>query len=122
MAYRIAVGTLDGKEITEHFGRARGFRIFEVSPDTGEEVALVDIEVTAAEGDAGHNQKLLEEKIQALLDWKVTAILVKQIGPKAERMVIKNGIQVLCSDGSVTAAMEQVKRFYKKTVRQVLRA
>ena len=114
-SYRIAVGTLDGQNITEHFGRAKGFRIIEVNQETDEETALADIEVVHSEDCShGHDQEMLTAKIQALLDWNVTAILVAQIGPGSERMVTKNGIQVLVSDGDVETAMVRVKRFFKR--------
>ena len=41
--YRIAVGTLDGKEITEHFGQSKGFRIIEVDQSSDEEKPIADI-------------------------------------------------------------------------------
>ena len=114
-SYRIAVGTLDGENITEHFFRSRGFRILEVDQETDQETALADIEVVHSEDCShGHDQKMLEAKIQALLDWQVTAILVSQIGPGSERLVTKNNIQVLVADGSVAEAMVKVKKFFKR--------
>jgi len=113
--YRIAVGSLDGNEITEHFGMAKGFRIIEVDQETDEEKALADIEVIHSDScDGGHDQDMLRQKIQALLDFNVVAILVKQIGPGAERMVTKNGIQVLVADGKVNEAMVRVKKYFKR--------
>lgn len=114
-SYRIAVGTLDGQNITEHFGRSRGFRIIEVDQETDEEKVLADMEVVHSEDCShGHDQEMLEAKLQALLDWQVTAILVNRIGPGSERLVTKNGIQVLVTDGTVAGAMIRVKKFYKR--------
>ena len=114
-SYRIAVGTLDGQNITEHFGRSKGFRIIEIDQETDAEKALADIEVVHSEDCShGHDQSMLESKIQALLDWNVTAVLISQIGPGSERMVTKNGIQVLVSEGEVAKALERIKKFYKK--------
>ena len=113
--YRIAVGTVDGRNVTEHFGRSRQFRVIEVNQETGEEKALADIEVLHSEDCShGHDQQMLEAKIQALLDWDVTAILVTQIGPGSERLVTKNGIEVLVADGEIAVAMERVKKYYKR--------
>ncbi|SFB85331.1 NifB/NifX family molybdenum-iron cluster-binding protein [Butyrivibrio sp. YAB3001] len=113
--YRIAVGTLDGKEITEHFGQSKGFRIIEIDQETDEEKPLADIEVVHSDGcGQGHNEDMLRTKIQALLDWNVIAILVKQIGPGSERMVTKNGIQVLVAEGDVETAMVRIKKFFKR--------
>lgn len=114
-SYRIAVGTLDGKEITEHFGRSRGFRIIEIDQETNQENPLADIEVVHSEDcSGGHDRKMLEEKIQALLDWDVRVILVRQIGPGSERLVTKNGIQVLTAGGDVESALIKVKKFFRR--------
>ena len=113
--YRIAVGSLDGVEITEHFGQAKGFRIIEIDQDSDEEKALADIEVVHSDGcDKRHDSDMLRQKIQALLDFEVIAILVKQIGPGAERLVTKNGIQVLVAEGNVSDALGRVKKFFKR--------
>lgn len=113
--YRIAVGTVDGQNVTEHFGRSKQFRVIEVDQDTDEEKALADIEVLHSEDCShGHDQQMLEAKIQALLDWNVTAILVTQIGPGSERLVTKNGIQVLVAEGEISAAMARIKKYYKR--------
>jgi predicted Fe-Mo cluster-binding NifX family protein len=113
--YRIAIGTLDGKEITEHFGRASGFRIVEINQETDEERALADIEVVHSNDCLnGHDEDMLRAKIQALLDWDVIAILVRQIGPGSERLVTKNQIEVLTAQGDVQEALIKVKKFYKK--------
>ncbi|MBP5332149.1 MAG: hypothetical protein J6Y89_09890 [Lachnospiraceae bacterium] len=113
--YRIAVGSADGVNITEHFGSSRAFRIVEIDQETDEESALAVIEVVHSEGCGhGHDQAMLEAKIQSLLDWQVTAVLVARIGPGSERMLTKNGIQVLESEGSIENAMVKIKRFYKR--------
>ena len=83
--------------------------------DSDEEKALADIEVLHSEDCShGHDQQMLEAKIQALLDWDVTAILVTQIGPGSERLVTKNGIQVLVAEGEIAAAMARIKKYYKR--------
>ena len=113
--YRIAVGTLDGLSITEHFGRSKGFRIIEIDSETDAEKLIADIEVVHSEDCShGHDQEMLEAKIQALLDWKVTAILVAKIGPGSERLVTKNGIEVLVAEGEVEKAMVRIKKYYKR--------
>ncbi len=113
--YRIAVGTIDGQNVTEHFGRSKKFRIIQVDQDTDEEKSLADIEVLHSENcSQGHDQKMLEAKIQAFLDWDVTAILVTQIGPGAERIVTKNGIEVLVAEGNIASAMIRIKKYYKR--------
>ena len=113
--YRIAIGTLDGNNITEHFGQARNFRIVEIDQESDEEKNLADIEVVHSENcGQGHDKKLIEAKIQALLDWKVKAVLIKQIGPSSERIVNKNGIETLVADGEIANAMIRIKKYYKR--------
>ncbi len=115
MAYKVAIGTMDGIEITEHFGRGKGFRIVEIDQQTDEIRDLGNIEVMHSETcGKGHNENLIQQKIQALLDWQVTAILVRQIGPKSERLVTKNGIEVLVAEGKVEEALKKIKKFYKR--------
>lgn len=115
MKYRIAVGTVDGIEITEHFGRGRNFRIYEIDQEKDSVKTLVDISVNSRdECNMASHDEFLEEKIQALLDWKVKIVLVSKIGPGAERQLIKNGIQSLSKDGKVDAVLQKVKTFYAK--------
>lgn len=76
---------------------------------------MADIEVVHSEDCShGHDQEMLTAKIQALLDWEVVAILVKRIGPGSERLVTKNGIQVLTAQGDVEEALVKVKKFFKR--------
>lgn len=115
MAYRIAIGTVDGVEVTEHFGRGKGFQIVEINQQTDEVKNLGNIEVVYSENcSKGHDENLIQQKIQSFLDWNVAAILVKQIGPKSERLVTKNGIEILVFTGKVEEALEKVKKFYKR--------
>jgi predicted Fe-Mo cluster-binding NifX family protein len=115
MSYRIAIGTVDGVMVTEHFGHGKEFLVVEIDQQTEEVKRLGSIEVKASEScSMGHDDDLIRQKIQALLDWKVAAILVKQIGPKSERMVTKNGIEVLVTGGKVEEALERIKSFYKR--------
>lgn len=115
MAYRIAIGTVDGIEITEHFGRGKSFLIVEIDQQTNGVRELGIIEVVHSENcESGHDEALIQQKLQALLDWRVVAVLVKQIGPRSERLLTKNKIEVLVSDGKVLEALEKVKVFYRR--------
>ncbi len=119
MSYRIAIGTLDGKEVTEHFGRAKGFRIIEINQESGDERLIADISVVGSEDCShGHDEQMLQTKIQALLDHKVNSVLVRQIGPKSERLLNKNNIEVLVAEGDVNKALTRIKIFYKRHVFQ----
>lgn len=114
-SYRIAVGTVDGENITEHFGRLKQFKIIEIDKQTDEELFIADIEVVDVCGASeGSHDEILQEKVQALLDFNVKAILVNHIGPGAERIVTKNGIEVLVREGSIKDALEAVKKYYSK--------
>ncbi|MBP5151892.1 MAG: hypothetical protein ILP13_03125 [Lachnospiraceae bacterium] len=114
-SYRIGVGTTDGENITEHFGRLKQFKIIEINSETGEELFIADIEVVVVCGQSeGSHDDLIQDKVQALLDFNVKAILVNHIGPGAERIVTKNGIEVLIHDGSVREALDTLKKYYSK--------
>ena len=113
-SYRIAVGTLDGKEITEHFGTSKGFRIIEIDQETDAEKPLADIEFVHSEKcGQGHDNEMLAAKIQALLDWNVSVVIVSKIGPGSERLLTKNQLQVLTASGSLDTVLGKVKYFYK---------
>lgn len=115
MSYRIAIGTVDGFEISEHFSRAKNFMIVEIDPQSDKVKKLGNIEVIYSEHSIeGHDENLIRQKIQGLLDLNVSVILVKQIGAKAERMVIKNGIDVLVASGKIDDALYQVIKYYKR--------
>lgn len=115
MSYRIAIGTVDGIMVTEHFGRGKGFLIVEINQQTDEVKNIGMIEVVHSEScSSGHDDNMIRQKIQAFLDWKVVAILVRQIGPNSERMVTKNGIEVLVSEGKIEEVLKKVIRFYKR--------
>lgn len=115
MSYRIAIGTLDGLEVTEHFGHGKKFQIIEIDQQSGEITLLGSIEVVHS-GHCGscHDVDLIQEKIQAFLDWNVSAVVVKQIGPMSERMVTRNGIDVLVFTGKIADCLEKIKKFYKR--------
>ena len=115
MSYRIAIGTRDGVEVNEHFGQGRNFQIIEIDQQAEEVKLLGSIEVVhSGYCGAGQDEKLIQEKIQAFLDWNVAAVLVKQIGPGSERMLTKNGIEVLVFSGKIADGLERIKKFYKR--------
>lgn len=115
MSYRIAIGTRDGVEVNEHFGQGKYFQIIEIDQQSDEVNLLGSIEVVHSEHcDSVHDDNLIQEKIQAFLDWNVIAVIVKQIGPGAERMVTKNGIEVLVFTGKIADGLEKIKKFYKR--------
>lgn len=115
MTYRIAIGTLDGIEVTEHFGQGKNFQIIEIDQQSEETKVIGNIEVVHSEAcGSGHDENLIQEKIQAFLDWKVIAVVVRQIGLKSERLMIKNGIEVLVFTGKIADGLEKIKRFYNR--------
>jgi predicted Fe-Mo cluster-binding NifX family protein len=115
MSYRIAIGTIDGVEVTEHFGQGKSFQILEIDQQSDEIRLLGSIEVVHSEHcGSGHDENLIQEKIQAFLDWNVIAVIVKQIGPRSERMVTKNGIEVLVFSGKIADGLDKIKKFYKR--------
>lgn len=115
MTYRIAIGTFDGVEVTEHFGQGKNFQILEIDQQSEEVKVLGNIEVVHSEACGnGHDENLIQEKIQAFLDWGVIAVVIKQIGFRSERLLIKNGIEVLVFSGKIADGLEKIKRFYKR--------
>lgn len=112
MTYRIAVGTVDGKNITEHFGQCRAFKILDISQEDGSVIYVEDRLTGHQEQCGGHQDAKVLEKINALSDCQI--VLVKQIGGQSEKLLIHYGIIPLQNQGSIEAALVKVKAFYKR--------
>lgn len=112
MKYRIAVGTKDGKYVTEHFGQCGQFRILEIDQDSGEAVFVENRETPHNEQCGDHRNEVIAEKIRKLKDCRI--VLAKQIGGQSEKLLNHSGIAALQYGGPVEDALVKIKRFYKR--------
>ena len=114
MKYRLAIGTRDGINITEHFGQCGRFHILEVDQEK-EEVTLVEERETSFQAACGgHQEERIREKVNALKDCQI--VLVRQIGGQSEKLLNHNGIIALQYQGTIEEALQKVKKFYKKQI------
>ncbi|GHU66904.1 hypothetical protein FACS1894184_05790 [Clostridia bacterium] len=115
MTYRIAVGTLDGKTITEHFGQCHQALIIDVSQETGETVEVETRSLVANPScGAGHDENRIAAKAEALSDCHV--ILMAKVGGQSEKQLIHRGFTVLSHEGPLDAALTRIKKAYKSRV------
>lgn len=139
MAVRIAVGSSDGIVINQHFGSGDKFYIFELLEDGSSKIVEIreniqedsadeaesfnEIEHSSCHGGGGgcgsgcgsgsHNEPGLLSKITLLSD--CDAVLVKQIGRSAEKLLLKNGISAFDASDSIEKAFSKLFRYYKRT-------
>lgn len=105
MAIRIAVASSDGATVNQHFGRARQFRVYELSDESFEFVEAR----TAAPACSGqeHNDNLLEQMAELIADCH--AVVVSQIGATAIDVLIGRRIMPFALEGSIEAALDTLK-------------
>lgn len=114
MKYRVAIGTKDKKNITEHFGQCGNFYVIDIDQEN-DEVSFVEERNTDFSSQCGeHHNEIIGSKIAALKDCQI--VLVNQIGGQSEKLLQHNGIISLQSDGSIEDALVKIKKFYKKQI------
>lgn len=101
---KVAVASTDGITINEHFGRAREFLIYEVD-ETGVYQLLEKRTVQRPVDPATH---AASRAVELLTD--VEAVLVTQIGPRAEIELLGKGVFALAVTGPIAKALETYGR------------
>lgn len=96
---RVAVASTDGLSVNEHFGRSKEFMIYEIQ-DLGE-YKLVEHREIHAQAVPGKQDYIT--KAQLLAD--VEAVLISQIGPRAEQELRRHGIIALPVSGAIDKAL-----------------
>jgi nitrogen fixation protein NifX len=111
MKYNIAIGSRDGKAVTEHFGGCQKFVIVTVDKesDTYSFTGFREIEPPCKNGD--HSDDGLENAARALKDCRV--VLVSRIGPTAQLILERHGIDVLEYYGLIDDAIKRIIRYYR---------
>ncbi len=111
-AWRIAIASLDGKVVNEHFGRAKEFLIVDIKPDGASEF-IEKRAVTPLCGSGEHTQQALSAGVGALGD--CTAVLVARIGNAAKRALELNGIAVFEQPDYIENALSKLAKYFIKT-------
>ncbi|SHO45974.1 NifB/NifX family molybdenum-iron cluster-binding protein [Anaerocolumna xylanovorans] len=112
MTYRIAIGTNDGINITEHFGQCSRFQILAISQEDDSVTFMEDRITIHQDSCKNHQEEVIREKINALRDCQI--VLVRQVGTRSEKLLIHSGIVPLQYQGSINQALIKIKAFYKK--------
>ncbi|MBI1921052.1 MAG: dinitrogenase iron-molybdenum cofactor biosynthesis protein [Geobacter sp.] len=101
MEARVAIATSDGKEIDQHFGRARDFRIYLLE---GGRPRFVERRVNVPPCDGiYHNDQLLDRTVELLSDCR--AVAAARIGSGAIDALLARGILPLALESTVEEAL-----------------
>lgn len=110
--WRIAVASLDGKVINEHFGRAKEFYIVDINRDgTYAFIEKRAIDPLCHSGE--HAEAALEATVNALHD--CVAVLVSRIGVAAKRTLELNKIAVFEQPDYIESALSKLAAYFIKT-------
>lgn len=102
MGTRIALASIDGTYVDQHFGSARIFQVFDV---TGDSWTLVESRRTSALCQ-GSCEGGFEHLLEALGD--CDAVFVSRIGPSAAAFMIGHGKRVFEAAGPVEDMLEEI--------------
>ncbi len=112
MKYRIAIGSRDRIQVTEHFGQCSRFYIIEIDQEDDRVIPVEERETGSNTQCGNHQEERILEKIEALMDCRI--ILVKQIGGQSEKLLNHYGIISLQYNGLIEDALKKIIKFYKK--------
>ncbi len=105
MAYKIAVASSDGKVVNQHFGRSKQFLIFEVN-DSGK-FSFIELRQGIAPCQFGeHDENDMQKAIEVIAD--CNAVLVSQIGPRAENALYAKKIKAFTFASFIDSALEKL--------------
>jgi predicted Fe-Mo cluster-binding NifX family protein len=104
MSYKIAITSLDGKFVNEHFGRAKEFHIVEVNENKYKYIETRK-NVPSKSYDERHNYAM-SEAIERISDCRF--VLVSQIGPAMEKQLISKGIKPYVIPNFIDDALKQI--------------
>jgi len=114
MSYRIAIGTKDGNNISEHFGACSIFQILEIN-QLDDSITFIENRNTEFQAiNEGHQEEKIRDKISALEDCQI--VLVSQIGGRSEKLLLHNGIVPLKKPGLIKEALPKIIKFYKRQI------
>lgn len=111
LTYKIAVGSRDGKAVTEHFGGCGRFLLINVDSEkqTYSFEGFRPVIPPCSGGE--HSESGLDEAACALSDCRI--VLVGKIGPPAEVALKRRGIDVLEYHGLIEDALKRIMQYYR---------
>ncbi|MCR5797308.1 MAG: dinitrogenase iron-molybdenum cofactor biosynthesis protein [Eubacterium sp.] len=108
--YRVAVASSDGIVVNDHFGKAKGFYIYQVSEDE-RIIFLEKREMTPVCDQGNHDKRRLRENLEKLEDCRY--LLVSRIGNGAAAMAESMGIESYEIPGMIQESIEKLIKYIK---------
>ena len=107
-AVRVAIATHTGVRVSEHFGHATRFEIWEVSPE-GARLVETRVNRPACGVGADRADELMDASVAAVADCR--AVVVARLGECAINRLDKLGILAFETDDPVDATVRQLSRY-----------
>ncbi|HEY6007878.1 MAG TPA: NifB/NifX family molybdenum-iron cluster-binding protein [Geobacteraceae bacterium] len=101
MTVRVAIATSNGRNVDEHFGRARSFRIYVL--ENGSFKLLEGRESVPPCGGSQHDDQAMERLVDMLAD--CSAVAAAMIGPGAIDALLDRGVLPIALETSVDEAL-----------------
>jgi predicted Fe-Mo cluster-binding NifX family protein len=112
MSWRVAIASIDGVLINEHFGRSRWFYIIDIQRD-GTGVSVERRSVTPLCQCGGHTEGGMASCLDSLKD--CVAVLAAKIGPSARKHLELRGISVFEEPAEIEGSIKKLADYYVKT-------
>jgi len=107
-AVRVAIATHTGARVSEHFGHATRFEIWEVRPD-GASLVVTRTNRPSCGAGVDRADELMDLSVAAVADCR--AVVVARIGECALTRLDRLGILAFETDDPVDAALRQLSRY-----------
>lgn len=108
MEFKVAVASLDGVLINQHFGKNREFLIYRIQ-DNGEYELVENRELKAPCELGQHHEDALVQAAKELQD--CSFVLVARIGPGAEKILATHGIKAFAIYDRIDRAIDKLIRY-----------
>jgi nitrogen fixation protein NifX len=112
VTWKIAIGSVDGSHINQHFGRCDRFLIYRLEPEGT--YSIIEDRRCHREAEAvavGHDTYSLHSTAALLADCSI--VLVSQIGPGARAVLYERGIQAMAVEAPIEQALERLVHFLR---------
>ena len=108
-AVRVAIATHTGVRVSEHFGHATRFEIWEVSPEGGARHVESRVNRPSCGVGADRADELMDASVAAVSDCR--AVVVARLGECAINRLDKLGILAFETEDPVDATVRQLSRY-----------
>jgi predicted Fe-Mo cluster-binding NifX family protein len=112
MPWRVAIASIDGILITEHFGRSRWFYVVDIQRD-GTAIPVERRAVNPPCQEGGHTDSGMDEAVDSVKD--CAAVLVAKIGPGARKRLERAGITAFEEPAIAGEAYKKLAAYYLRS-------